>query len=272
MSEVSFADISPRDIVARFFRDGHVVLRNFIDPTILSKFKETLDASHDKIKFYHVFNRQFIELGLSDFYQHLFSEGHYQLLKELFGPFEYMVHSATGSRRIDSVDAAGSEAQWAAPLAPHLDAFFHLFEFTVNFWVPLQPCGVDAPGLGMVRANLEEVVSFTGYDGNPAACGGDTLWNFANFDPRMEAINSNAPGAVEYFHSTLADRIVTPSYALGDAVMLSNWTLHFTHATPGMPVARRENVELRFWCGADIAAVRALHIAAPEQRAAAHPA
>jgi hypothetical protein len=272
MSEVSFAEIPPRDIIARFFRDGHVVLRNFIDPAVLSEFRKTLDAVHDKVKFFHVFNRQFIELGLPDFHRHLFDERHYQLLKELFGPFEYTIHDGTGSRHVDSIDALASEAQWMAPLAPHLDAFFHLFEFTVNFWVPLQPCGVDAPGLGVVRANLDEVISFTRYDGHPAVCGGDGAWNFANFDPVMAAMNRKVPQAIEYFHTTLADRIVTPSYALGDALMLSNWTLHFTHARPGMSVARRENVELRFWSGVDIATVRATHITAPGEPAPAQPA
>jgi hypothetical protein len=270
--EVSFAETAPRDIIAQFFRDGHVVLRNFIDPAILLEFRETLDAAHDKIKFFHVFNEQFIELGLPDFHRYLFSERHYQLLKELFGSFEYSVHQATGSRRVDSVDASGSEAQWMAPLPPHLDAYFHHFEFTVNFWVPLQPCGVDAPSLGVVRANLDEVLSFTGYDGNPAVCGGPGVVNFANFDPMMHAMNHQVSQAVEYFHSTFAERIVTPSYALGDAVMLSNWTLHFTHATPGMSLARRENVELRFWCDADIAAVRATHVLAPGNLVSADPA
>jgi|SRR5579864_9532949 len=272
MSEASFADTAPLDIVTQFFRDGHVVLRNFIDPAVLSGFRETLDAAHDKVKFFHVFNHQLIELGLSDFHRYLFGERHYELLKELFGSFEYVVHPATGSRRVDSVDSAGSQAQWQAPLGPHLDAFFHGFEFTVNFWVPLQPCGVDAPGLGVVRANLEEIVAFTGYDGNPAVCGDSGVWNSANFHPMMDAMNRKVPQAIEYFHTTLADRIVTPSYALGDALMLSNWTLHFTHATPEMSVVRRENVELRFRCDADVAAVRATHIAAPGNLASACPA
>jgi hypothetical protein len=33
--------------------------------------------------------------------------------------------------------------------------------------------------------------------------------------------------------------------------MLSNWTLHQTHATPAM-MKTRENQELRFWCDASL--------------------
>jgi len=31
------------------------------------------------------------------------------------------------------------------PLTPHLDAFVNTLEFTVNFWIPFQICGIDAP-------------------------------------------------------------------------------------------------------------------------------
>lgn len=50
--------------------------------------------------------------------------------------------------------------------------------------------------------------------------------------------------AVANFLAHFAGRIFTPSYAVGDAMMLCNWTLHFTYAHECM-TRRRENVELR---------------------------
>ena len=46
-------------------------------------------------------------------------------------------------------------------------------------------------------------------------------------------------------------RIATPTFKPGDAMMISNWTLHLTHSTPEMPKTR-ENVELRFWSAASL--------------------
>jgi hypothetical protein len=46
-------------------------------------------------------------------------------------------------------------------------------------------------------------------------------------------------------------RILTPAFRPGDAMMMSNWTLHQTHATPAT-TKTRENVELRFWSAASL--------------------
>jgi hypothetical protein len=59
------------------------------------------------------------------------------------------------------------------------------------------------------------------------------------------------PAVIAEMHERFHDRIRTPSFAPGDAMMLSNWTLHLTHATPAM-TKTRENLELRFWSSASL--------------------
>ena len=132
------------------------------------------------------------------------------------------------------------------PLGPHLDAFFHSFAFTVNFWVPFRDCGVEAPSLGVVCAPFRDIVSFSGYDGSTDANGLAGEWNLPHFDGAMQKLSSNMkPEAIDQLRTIFGDQVWTPTYSLGDAMMLSNWTLHFTHASPNM-TKRRGNVELRF--------------------------
>ena len=132
------------------------------------------------------------------------------------------------------------------PLGPHLDAFFHSFAFTVNFWVPFRDCGVEAPSLGVVRAPFRDILSFSGYDGSTDANGLAGEWNLPHFDGAMQKLSSNMkPEAIDQLRTLFGDQVWTPTYSLGDAMMLSNWTLHFTHALPEM-TERRGNVELRF--------------------------
>jgi hypothetical protein len=59
------------------------------------------------------------------------------------------------------------------------------------------------------------------------------------------------PAAIAEMRERFDDCIRTPSFAPGDAMMLSNWTLHLTHATPEMSKTR-ENLELRFWSSASL--------------------
>ena len=141
----------------------------------------------------------------------------------------------------------------AAAAGPHLDAFVHAPRFTVNFWIPFQECGIDAPGLGVVQAPFADVLSFAGYqDGAKVWDDPAPMGNYTYFRPEMKALHRNHdPDRLPKCASVFPVASPTPAFMPGDAMMLSNWTLHQTHATPSM-VKTRENVELRFWSAASL--------------------
>lgn len=136
---------------------------------------------------------------------------------------------------------------------PHIDAFVHTPRFTVNFWVPLQECGEDTPRLGVVRTAFAKVLHFTGYQGPEA------LWrdaehpqlNYGLFRPEMKSLADGEEAAIAEFRDFFADELWTPTYQFGDAMLLSNWTLHFTHVLPDMRI-RRENLEIRYMSPASV--------------------
>ncbi len=241
-SEIDFSTATIKDITQAFFTNSCVLLRNFVASVKLAELQDAVDVVYRDIGALHIFPPDLTARGLPQFHEYLFQSKQYELLAAVFGDRGYSVSPITATRRLDSDNPHG---QWTKPLAPHLDAFFHPFEFTVNFWVPLQSCGVDRPSLGVVCAPFHETIAFAGYDGGPAINGPNEEWNLSRFDARMRDLAYDRPAGLTYFRETFAYQLWTPSYELGDAMMLSNWTLHFSHATPGM-IPRRSSVELRF--------------------------
>jgi hypothetical protein len=82
---------------------------------------------------------------------------------------------------------------------------------TVNVWLTLTDCGVDAPGLDVVAERLPGVLE-TGTEG-------------AKFDWSV------GPGVVERVAS---DSIVRPVFKAGDAILFDDFNLHRTAVEPGM--------------------------------------
>jgi hypothetical protein len=243
MAELDFGSSSTDQIIDAYWADGCVLLRNFIPLERLTKLMALVGKLYEEIESAHIFPYDLKERDLLNFHEYLFLEKHYEILDRLFGQGQYYVHESTATRKVDSARADG---QWQAPLGPHLDAFFHPFAFTVNFWVPFRACGVDAPSLGVVRAPFAEAAARAGYDGGGEPSCDQGGWNFARFSPDMfELAASGGPAKVERMRSVFGERVWTPAYSLGDAMMLSNWTFHFTHVTTAMN-QRRGSIELRF--------------------------
>jgi hypothetical protein len=243
MAEVDFESSSTDQILGAYWKDGCVLLRHFVRLEKLTKLIALVAKLYEEIESVHVFPSDLKERGLPHFHEYLFAEKHYEILARLFGHGQYYVNNCTATRKVDNAQAHG---QWQAPLGPHLDAFFHPFSFTVNFWVPFRACGVDAPSLGVVRAPFAEAAARAGYDGGSEPYGDHGEWNFARFSPEMfEWATSGGPVKVERMRAVFGERVWTPAYNLGDAMMLSNWTFHFTHVTTAMD-QRRGSIELRF--------------------------
>jgi len=244
MAEFDFRSASIEEIGAALRGDGCVLLRHFVAADDLARLRETIDAVAPPGAL-HFNDRDMRARGRPHFYDYLFADKHRALVESLVGA-GFRVSPNTVTRRVDAeaIDADGDGDGYQQPLPPHLDAFFHRFDWTLNFWVPFRACGWDAPSLGVVRAPVEEAQAYTGYDGRRRRRGSAEGWNFANF--------ANPNFAVDDLRGAFGERVWTPEYALGDAMLLSNWTLHFTHSAPEM-TERRGNVELRFTARAGLA-------------------
>jgi hypothetical protein len=239
--EVDFRSASYDEILDQYFRNGCVVLRRFADHARLDRLINMVNEYYDKWGGLHIHPCDLRDRGLPQFYEVLFEARHEELLSRVFGK-HYHMSEETGSRRIDPASKQGQP-----PLGPHMDACFHRLAFTVNFWVPFLDCGGDVPSLGTVRASFEEMAQYSGYDGGKEVSEGwNTGWlNFARFSPPMLTLARAAVPGAALLRGSFGDRVWTPTFSVGDAMMLSNWTLHFTHAVEGTD-RRRGNVELRF--------------------------
>ena len=80
---------------------------------------------------------------------------------------------------------------------------------TVNVWVALSPCGVDAPSLDVVAKRLDDLAA-TGTDG--------ALFDWTVGNPLVERLAAGA--------------IVRPIFEPGDALMFDHMMLHRTGKRP----------------------------------------
>jgi hypothetical protein len=161
MEKVDFRTAEPDEIVAALLHRGCVLLRNFVDTLALARAYEVMVQAYEQVEIFHIQPGQLRQLGLPMYSDILFSQPHFDLLAKVFGGRDYDISAETASRRVGRVR---QPPHWLAPLGPHLDAFIHAPRFTVNFWIPFQDCGVDAPGLGVVEAPFADILSFTGYE------------------------------------------------------------------------------------------------------------
>jgi hypothetical protein len=107
---------------------------------------------------------------------------------------------------------------WTTDTDWHQDgAFLGEAVRTVNVWLCLSECGVDAPGLDVVARRLPYIVQ-SGSHG-------------AHFDWSV------GPGMVELLERGGAD-VVSPKFAAGDALLFDQLMLHRTGVRPGMTKSR----------------------------------
>jgi hypothetical protein len=96
----------------------------------------------------------------------------------------------------------------------------------LNVWIPLNACGIDAPGLEVVLGSwLKRLVLV----GDPAS-------EYAAERARLST--SDVIGAFE------TEAFFAPAFEIGDAMIFSGATIHRTHARPEM-TACRTSLEMR---------------------------
>jgi hypothetical protein len=250
MEKIDFRNAELDAIVSTFLHQGSVLLCNFADTAALDAAHGVVLKAYEKTERKHVYPDLLRQFGLPMYSDVLFTQRHHDLLDKVFGGRGYQIDQHTASRRVAMVR---KPPHWGMPLTPHLDAFVNALEFTINFWIPFQACGTDAPSLGVILAPFDEIVAYTGWqNGAEVWLDPEPMKYLTLFRPAMKALYCGTdPGVLAEMHDRFGDRIRTPAFEPGDAMMISNWTLHFTHTTPQMTKSR-ENLELRFSSSASL--------------------
>ena len=141
---------------------------------------------------------------------------------------EFRKSPSAHTRRVSSNPDLHSK-HWQKPTLWHLDAQYHNpRHFGLNFWVPLDACGINAPGLQIIEGNVFDVQRFVEYD--PVA----ETFNAQ----KLKAINEKT---FDHFDT---ERIYAPELNVGDVFVLHNWTIHQSCSRAGM-TGVRQSCELR---------------------------
>lgn len=124
-----------------------------------------------------------------------------------------------------------NHVRWISPDRPDLLLPFHQDETIeghklLNVWIPLTPCGVDAPGLQVVRGSWRELLAIDPRE-----------------DAQFAADKARIDGAL-LAREFRADAFWAPEFVPGDAMIFAGATAHRTHARPGMDRGRL-SLELR---------------------------
>jgi hypothetical protein len=107
----------------------------------------------------------------------------------------------------------------------------------LNFWIPMDACGVDAPSIEMIPLNLGGVID---YGNDPTDTG---LYSHLSIAEKALAEIFNLSG------------MWRPTFEPGDVLVLGSRTIHRTHRTPAMNRMRMDH-EVRFCRAADVPADR----------------
>jgi len=256
-----YAGIRPEAFREAILRRGAVMLRKAADKETLLEIKAALDAlfndyaatpageferhleSNDpgerdlweQIKRSHIFDRTFKLATGRSYYEIIRKSGLWALAEQAFPESAVAESQVCNCRRVSDADI---RPLFDRPIEFHIDAqVFYDHCLSVNFWTPLDPCGVDAPGLEVIPLGVDETRKYLehkqmGYSRRPADIGLMHHFRCA----KLEA----APLA----ESGLVSRVWVPEFEVGDVLAFTNFTMHATHHTAAMSQPR-VSVEVR---------------------------
>jgi hypothetical protein len=231
------------------------MLRNAVDPHQLSHIRKALDALFDKygrevqksktpdvndedweqIKRSHIFDRTFKSLTGTSYFEIIRQSRLWELAALAFGEAEIAESPVSNCRRVMDADL---HQFWDKPIEFHVDAqVFYDDKLSINFWTPLNPCGVEAPGLKIIMLGVKQTLEYLeynpeGYEPTPRDIA--LMYKFRCQKMDLDQIEKNG----------LASHIYIPKFELGDVLAFTNFTMHATHYTRAM-VKSRLSVEVR---------------------------
>jgi hypothetical protein len=217
-----------------YLRHGCVIVRGAIAPALIEQARLAIDKAYQRTSEVHIDADAIAAASggtLTGF--ELVAHPTLKRFRDLVYSGQLYFQESVTARRIQ-----GSETglDWQEPLTLHLDAQFHRFRFTMNFWVPLQDCGIDSPSLQMVPLDYLTTRAYSRFTGRRLRDGEAYQQGFFTehgLDVR-EVTRAFGPAA-----------LLHPIMRTGDLIVASNWLIHGSYRTPQMSQGR-VSVELRF--------------------------
>jgi ectoine hydroxylase-related dioxygenase (phytanoyl-CoA dioxygenase family) len=228
---------TPESLRAAYVEHGCAVVRGAIPQDTIAKLRAVTSGIYQRIDALHVYESQIAEAtqGKLSGFDLVKNPLLQRFLDLVFAGQKYERESATARR----IKASGSDNNWQEPLALHLDSYFHQFWFTVNFWVPFDECGVDAPCLQLLPLNYRDTRRYSGFSRKPVFKQKDRVAENSRFFPN----DSLTPESVENDFGTGC--LLRPLVRPGDVIIASNWLIHGSYRTPAMTKGR-SSMEVRF--------------------------
>jgi hypothetical protein len=226
---------TPESLRMTYVRHGCAVVRGAIDVATIGKVRAVTDDLYAHSNDFHVYDPQIAQAsgGRLSGFDLIAHPTLTRFLDLIFVGQRYQRESATARR----IKGRAGNADWQEPLSLHLDSYFHHFFFTVNFWVPFDECGSEAPGIQLLPIDYRQTRRYSGFSRSPifADKGFDNARHFPHDSVGVDALEADF-GSGCLFHP-----VVKP----GDVVVASNWIIHGSYRTSAMAKGR-SSMELRF--------------------------
>jgi hypothetical protein len=230
----ALSEWTPESLRQAFLQYGCTIVRRAASPGLLDQVRAAIDRAYEHTSDVHVYDRDIkavTDRALTG-YEIVGDPKLKRFLDLVYGGQWYLRKNAT-ARRIEGTDR---DQGWQEPLPLHLDSQIHRFQFTVNFWVPLQDCGIDSPTLQFVPFDYIRTRGYSGFTGRPLRDKED--FHLAYF--------SKDAFELEAIHAAFGENcLLRPVMNAGDLIIASNWLIHGSYRTPAMTKGRT-SIELRF--------------------------
>jgi hypothetical protein len=226
---------TPQRLHEAYGQHGCAVVRGAIDTATMRDVATAMDAAYETASEANVTEHDLAKVTRGKLTGFELVEGSTflrEFLDCVYRDLAYRRLSVSG-RRIQGIEFG---KDWQKPLDLHLDSQFHQLLFTVNFWVPFQECGIDAPSLQLVPIDVKTTRRYSGFRGSLLRQGEPI--NFGLF-------KQGAFDVVAVKSAFGEDCFYRPVMKPGDVIVSSNWIIHGSYRTPHMKKGRT-SVEIRY--------------------------
>ncbi len=227
---------TPETLRAAYIAHGCAVVRGAIDLATITRLREATSEIYARTKAIHVHDPDISEAtqGRLSGFDLIAHPKLKRFLDLVFVGQRYGRESATARR----IMGGKPQKDWQPPLELHVDSFFHEFWFTVNFWVPFDECGMEAPGLQLLPIDYRATRRYAGFSRAPVYPYRDGVENSRYFPGDVLTVD-------RIRRDFGADALLRPAMKPGDVIVSSNWIVHGSHQTADMAKGRA-SMELRF--------------------------